>query len=331
MNFPFNVYALAFVSALFTTAVTLPFWLKWCRRAGLMDAPGQRKIHDRPIPLAGGLAVLTGLLVPLLGAAIATRLHLFGPRLLPGSDVVDLLSYGFGRRAVQLGVIFVGAAGMVLVGWLDDRHELRPLPKFAGQLVIAVLVAASGIRITLFVNSVVFSYAVTLLWILTVTNACNFLDNMNGLCAGLGLISSWCFAWTAAIDGQYLVASIAFLTCGALLGFLPYNFPKATAFLGDTGSHLIGYLLAILAILPHFYSRRNPDTAAVAKPLFILGVFLGDLVWVVVLRWRLGRPVYVGDTNHISHRLVRRGLNRTQAVLAIWLAAGLLGWIAFRL
>src|SRR3974377_1806700 len=113
--------------------------------------------------------------------------------------------------------------------------------KFAGQLCIAALVAASGARITLFVPSTVFSYAVTMRWILTVVNAFNFMDNMNGLCAGLGALGAFDFAIIAATEGQYLVGLIAFLTFGALLGFLPYNFPRARAFLGDSGSHLVGY------------------------------------------------------------------------------------------
>src|SRR5436189_4072500 len=132
---------------------------------------------------------------------------------------------------------------MLLVGLLDDKHELRPAMKFTGQFLIALLVAASGVRITLFVPSAIFSYAVTVLWILTVINAFNFMDNMNGLCAGLGAIAALCFAALAAAAGQYLVALIALVVTGALLGFIPYNFPRADAFLGDAGSHLIGYLL----------------------------------------------------------------------------------------
>ena len=97
---------------------------------------------------------------------------------------------------------------------------------------------------------------------------------------------------------QYLVASIAFLAAGALLGFLPYNFPRATVVLGDAGSHLIGFLLAVLAILPHFHSPKNPNALAVLIPLLVLAVPLIDLFWVVLLRWRLGQPFYVGDNNH---------------------------------
>jgi UDP-GlcNAc:undecaprenyl-phosphate GlcNAc-1-phosphate transferase len=118
---------------------------------------------------------------------------------------------------------------------------------------------------------------------------------------------------------------------GALLGFLPYNFPRARAFLGDAGSHLVGYLLAVLAILPHFYSERHPRRWAVLIPLLVLAIPLGDLVWVVLLRWRIGQPFYEGDTNHLSHRLVRRGLTRTQAVLVIWLAAEALASLAYLL
>ena len=169
----------------------------------------------------------------------------------------------------------------------------------------------------------------TALWILTVVNAFNFMDNMNGLCAGLGAIGAVWFGCIAAQAGQYLVATMAFLIAGALLGFLPYNFPKATAFLGDSGSHLVGYLLAVLGILPHFYTPKHQRALAVLTPLLILAVPLADQAWVVLLRWRMGKPFYLGDTNHASHRLVRRGLSAAQSVLVIWLLAAALGALAF--
>jgi UDP-GlcNAc:undecaprenyl-phosphate/decaprenyl-phosphate GlcNAc-1-phosphate transferase len=345
--FPFNVYLWAVVSACVTVLVALPLWRKWCLRTGLVDEPGNRKVHDQPIPLAGGLAVMTGLLIPTLLACLILWWQRTGPywgaappvsdsgalttgylRLLD-PDSTYLLQYGLGRRAIGLAGIFLGAFGILLVGWLDDKHELRPATKFAGQFLVAALVAASGTRITLFVPSLLFSYAVSILWIVTVVNAFNFMDNMNGLCAGLGALGAWHFAMIAAEDNQYLVGLIAFLTFGALLGFLPYNFPRARAFLGDAGSHLIGYLLAVLAILPHFYTVRHPRPWAVLIPLLVLAVPLADLVWVVVLRWRLGQPISQGDTNHLSHRLVRRGLTRTQAVLVIWAVAEAMGLLAY--
>jgi UDP-GlcNAc:undecaprenyl-phosphate GlcNAc-1-phosphate transferase len=338
VQFPFPIYLLACSCAGITTAASLPLWRNWCRRVGLVDDPGHRKIHLVPIPLAGGLAVLTGMLLPLAagvvlltapGAAAQTADHALG--LLMNLHAVEQLRHGLHRRWLQLATIFAGAVGMAVLGWLDDKHELKPAPKFGGQLIIALLVAAAGMRVTLFVPSLLFSYAITALWIVMVTNAFNFMDNMNGLCAGLGAIAAGTFAATAAVHGQYLVATLALLTTGALLGFLPYNFPRASAFLGDAGSHLVGFLLAVLAILPHFYSEKNPDAWAVLTPILVLAVPLLDMAWVVTLRWRAGRPFYIGDTNHLSHRLVRRGLTHTQAVAAIWAMEVLTGGLSFLL
>jgi UDP-GlcNAc:undecaprenyl-phosphate GlcNAc-1-phosphate transferase len=329
VNFPNTFYLLAFVGAFATALIALPLWRKWCLRSGLVDDPGHRKIHEQPVPLAGGLAVMTGLVLPILLGLLALwaqRLNLLS---LFDSGTTDRLSYGLNKRSLELAAIFLGAFGMLIVGLLDDKHELKPSVKFAGQFLIAALVAAAGARITLFVPNIIFSYAITIVWILTLINAFNFMDNMNGLCAGLGAISALCFALLSAFAGQYLVALIAFVTCGALLGFLPYNYPRARAFLGDAGSHLVGYLLAVLAILPHFYSQKNPHALAVLSPLLILAVPLGDMVWVVLLRWKLGKPFYVGDNNHLSHRLVQRGFTRAKAVMLIWLLAAILGALAF--
>jgi UDP-GlcNAc:undecaprenyl-phosphate GlcNAc-1-phosphate transferase len=321
--FPLHAYLLALAAGSLTSLASLPLWRWWCRRIGLLDDPGHRKTHVEPTPLAGGLAVFTGLAIPLAVAALA--LHWGGL----DAGTVATLSHGYDRRGWQLGALVAGALAMVALGWADDRYELRPAGKFIGQVAVALLVALSGVRITLFVPNMAFSYAVTILWIVTLTNALNFLDNMNGLCAGLGVIGAFFFALKAAIGGQFLVALMAFLVVGALAGFLPYNFPRASSFLGDAGSQLIGYLLSVLAILPHFYSQANPTVTAVLNPLLILAIPLADLVWVVALRWRAGRPFYVGDTNHLSHRLVRRGCSPTQAVLLIWLSAALGGALAF--
>ncbi len=321
MAFPLNAYLLAFFGALVATAASLPLWRAWCERTGLVDDPGHRKIHHTPIPLAGGLAVFTGIALVVLGSVAVVQLQLLD------KEAAEKLSYGLGRRGPQLVAILFGALGMVVLGWWDDRHELRPAVKFAGQSAVALLVAAAGVRVTLFVPSLLFSYAVTVLWILTVTNALNFNDNMNGLCGGLGLVAAAWIAFLAARNGQYLVASLALLVAGALAGFLPYNFPRASVFLGDSGSHLVGYLLAVLAILPHFYSAKlaAPSRLAVLSPLFILAVPLVDLARVVCVRTLAGRPFWLGDTNHLSHRLVRAGLTKPRAVGVLWAAAAVAG------
>ncbi len=347
---------MALAGAFAVSFATLPLWRAWCRRVGHVDDPGHRKIHSEPVPLAGGLAVLTGLLVPLMMGAgfllfagrsfsfpsgsdlisdVGVKLPTLQPALASALGLDSAFSSAFGHglveRTSQLAAIFAGALGMVVLGWLDDKHELKAGLKFTGQFLIALLVAAAGIRITLFVPSPLFSYAVTVLWLLTLINAFNFMDNMNGLCTGLGAIAACFIALSAAVQGQYLVTTMALLTCGALLGFLPYNFPKASAFLGDAGSHLVGYMLAVLAILPHFYSEVNPSRLAVISPLLILAVPLGDMAWVVCWRTWMGRPFWIGDTNHLSHRLVRCGFSKPGAVLLIWLLAVLGGGLAMLL
>ena len=322
MTFPFNFFFAAFAGAFLTTLLALPLWRKWCLRTNLVDDPGERKIHNQPIPLAGGFSVLTGILLPLIVGAIFIQ---FG---IVKISFSNLFAHGLERRGLELAAIAFGALAITILGWFDDRHELKPLPKFIGQFLIALLVAVACKRITLFVHSEVFSYAITILWLLTVINAFNFMDNMNGLCAGLGAIGAFIFALIAAANGEYLVATISFLMCGALIGFLPWNFPNAKAFLGDAGSHLVGYLLAVMAILPHFYTKQNPHPLAVLSPLLVLAIPLIDLAQVVVVRKLNRKPFWIGDTNHLSHRLVRAGLSRTRAVLVLWLLAAIIGAIA---
>ena len=321
MTFPLNFYAAAFLGAFVTALLALPLWRKWCLRTNLVDDPGHRKIHSVPVPLAGGFAVLTGIILPLAAGAILLKLGVVK------ISSAGLIVHGINRRAVELAVLALGAVAITLLGWLDDKHELKALPKFTGQILIALAVAAACKRITLFVPNEIFSYAITIVWLLTIINAFNFMDNMNGLCAGLGAIGAWKFAAFAGTEGEYLVALVALLTCGALVGFLPYNFPNARSFLGDAGSHLVGYLLAVLAILPHFYTRQNPHPLAVLTPLFVLAVPLLDLAQVVIYRTLHRQPFWIGDTNHLSHRLVRAGLSRTQAVLILWLIAIIIGLI----
>jgi len=288
-----------------------------------VDAPGYRKIHDHPVPLAGGLAVITGLVAPILGATAWAWLG-------PLQESFDrIVAYGLAKRGWQITSILGGAMAMLALGIIDDRRDLAAKWKFAAQVLIAVAVAASGIRVTMFVESPAFSYAVTVLWILTVTNAVNFQDNMNGLCAGLGLIAGWFFAWHSGLEGQYLVASLAFLFTGALAGFLPYNFPRGSVFLGDGGSHVVGFLLAVLAILPDFYSAASPHKWLVLAPLLVLAVPLADLVSVILIRRRLGQAVWIGDNNHFSHRLVRAGQAKPRAVLILLLIATTTGAVTF--
>lgn len=319
--FPNNVYLLALIGALVATGLSVPFWRTLCQRWNWVDDPGHRKIHSTPTPLAGGWALFTGLSVVLIGGCLAIAARWIEPTSL------ERIAYGLGKRAPQLIAIVLGAAGMLALGTCDDRFELKAWVKFGAQFLIALTVAAAGVRVTLFIPNVVFSYAVTILWILTVTNALNLSDNMNGLCAGLAAIAAFYLASFAARHGQYLVAAFGFLLLGALLGYLPFNFPRASVFLGDAGSHLVGFLIAILSILPHFYAERHDATnrLAVLNPLWVLAIPLLDVAQVTVYRTLTGKPFWIGDTNHLSHRLARTRLGKTGAVVALWVAALVIG------
>src|SRR5580704_1639786 len=138
MPFPYNVFLLALLGAGMTTALAMPFWRHWCRREGVMDDPGQRKLHGAPIPLAGGLAVMTGLLAPLLAGALLVLSRTGGPRLLLDASSSRIFAHGLDKEAVQLVAVFAGALGMLLIGLWDDKIELSPVVKFSGQLVVAL-------------------------------------------------------------------------------------------------------------------------------------------------------------------------------------------------
>ncbi|MBI5397122.1 MAG: undecaprenyl/decaprenyl-phosphate alpha-N-acetylglucosaminyl 1-phosphate transferase [Verrucomicrobia bacterium] len=295
----------AFIIAVVAALVATPLAIAASRRLGFLDDPGPRKIHAAPMPLLGGAAVFVALIAGVL-------LSGFSPT---PPDRPRLLA------------IFAGAAIALALGMIDDKRDLRAGPKLAGQILIALVVVAGGFRVTLFIPSVPLQWIVTVLWLVAVMNALNFLDNMDGLCAGIGAICALIFGGIAAAHGQLLAATLAAATAGALIGFLPWNLPGARIFLGDGGSHLVGFLLGALAILPHYYSYRapSPTLLPVLIPLIVLALPLFDLVAVTWQRWRRGAPVYVGDANHISHRFVRLGLSQTAAVLVLYVLTVVLG------
>ena len=316
----FYVFDVSFGLALLLT----PVFKRLSVQFGCVDQPNlERKIHTQAMPLLGGFAVfgafamnvLFNYLIVVLAAA-----HLNLPD--------DLSVHIAGMLSVwpKLMVLLVGGLLMVALGAYDDRHDLRARTKLLGQIGIALLVALGGMRVTLFVHSQVASFVLTVLWIVTITNAMNFLDNMDGLCAGIGLVCALLFSLVAGIQGQYFVCVTGLALAGALLGFLPHNFKPATIFLGDAGSHFIGYMLAILPILGTFYRQGTPTHLPVLIPLLVLAVPLFDLVMVMWIRMKHGQPVYIGDVNHLSHRLVRLGLPQSWAVTLIYLITLTLGF-----
>lgn len=331
MEVLFNKWTYYFVflaSAAAASAASFRFWTRQARKWNLLDHPGPRKIHSGSIPLSGGLIIGTGILLPLLSAVCLSEFAFLEDSFMAFS--VSQLK----RHTIQVGAIVCGVLAMLALGVVDDFKDLSAGIKFGAQWLVATIIAATGTKIEIF-SSAPMNYALTILWILTMINAFNFSDGMNGLCAGLAVISAAAVAIYSVISGQYRIASLSFLVAGALIGFLPFNFPKAKAFLGDSGSHLTGYLIAVLAILSFFDVRRggiSPQEKVVfLAPLLIMGVVLLDLIWVVFYRLRHKKPVHIGDTNHLPHQLVKRGFTEWQAVILLWLVHGLFVAVSFLL
>ncbi len=285
-----------FAAALVLALAFTPGCRALARVLGFLDRPNPRKPHQRPTPLLGGIAILAA----------------FAAVILARGDV---------RR--DLWGILVGAAIVFALGMVDDRRGMHPLVKLGGQAVAALVVINSGVRVS-FLGPGLLGSAFTLLWIVGITNAFNLLDNMDGLSAGVGAISAAGFAVLASrymfLGWEQLPTAIAGAAlAGACVGFLPYNLAGATIFMGDAGSMPLGLILASLAALGSWQSPTLPTSLAI--PVLVLGYPIFDTALVTLCRWREGRPISQGGTDHSSHRLVRLGLRRTEAVILIYLFA----------
>ncbi len=305
-------------------------------RLDFVDRPGGRKIHANPKPLGGGVAIFLGFALPVFIGLAVIEAH--GPpaastvaaTTAPRSMQAKLLSAywsGARERAPLLLGILLAALCMHVMGLWDDRRALGPYVKLAIQLtVLTVMVVALRLRALTVLDHLGLGAApsviVTVLWIAVITNAFNFLDNMDGLSAGVAAVSTAAFLLTTVLIGQWFVAAGLALLLGALLGFLCFNFNPASIFMGDSGSLVIGLLLGVMTVRTTFL-RPGQDFGAgwyaLFAPVIVLAVPLYDLIVVSVLRISRGKSPFVGDTNHLSHRLVARGMSRRTAVLCIYL------------
>jgi UDP-GlcNAc:undecaprenyl-phosphate GlcNAc-1-phosphate transferase len=290
------------------------------RRIGFVDRPGGHKAHERPVALGGGLAVMLAVTLPMLAAVLGATLWVDQPPLWLPTEIAIHLGGIVTKTPLALALM---ASALVLTGlglW-DDAWPLTPIVKLLVELIVAVvLVALFDLRLLSHLGPYL-SSALSVLWILTLINAMNFMDNMDGLASGVTFIAATVFAIAAWQDGQVFVPVCCLLLAGAMLGFLPFNWNPAGIFLGDAGSLVVGFFLAVFTILTTFAdpSRGQKPVGALA-PLIVMAVPLYDAVSVVLLRLRAGTPIWAGDRRHFSHRLLRRGFSVRQAVLVIWLA-----------
>jgi len=322
----FFVFGALFLTGLLLTLGLTPLARRLALRYGLMDMPGERKIHSHPMPYGGGIAIYLTILLAISGFYALGRLTAAAevcPSLLqPLYPYLGGLSLS--PTIWKLAAILAGGTIVFILGWVDDILRLRPAVKLLGQIAAAVVTVAGGVHATCFLTTPFLSAIVTIVWIVTITNAFNFLDNMDGLCAGVAAIASGLFLAVALEGGQIFVAAFLAVFAGALTGFLCHNLPPARIFLGDAGSLFIGFLLSTLTVACTYYERGS-SAAAVCMPLLILGVPLFDMLSVICVRWHRGAPLWQGDNNHFSHRLVRLGMSRREAVFAIYLLSLIMG------
>jgi UDP-GlcNAc:undecaprenyl-phosphate GlcNAc-1-phosphate transferase len=308
------LYGALFALSFLVTADLLPWIIRLARRSGFLDFPGPRKVHAEPVPYGGGIAVAAGVLVaagvaglaasgafPALPEAVASELRAAAPR----SPTV--LVYALGSLVI------------LALGLVDDRRNLAAGFKLGVQAVVALGVALGGERLALFDRGEAVEVAVTVIWILGVTNAFNLLDHMDGLSGGVAAIAGLAFLVVALQTGQTLLALLLVPLLGACAGFLLFNFPPAKVFLGDAGSLFIGFWLSCLTISFTFYDERaDVPLYAYFVPLAILAVPLFDTAAVVLIRLWARRPLFEGDRNHLAHRLVALGMSPRSAVLTVY-------------
>lgn len=289
-------YSQIFVVALVVTFFLTPLIRAIARFTGAMDYPSDVKVHRRPTPRLGGVAIFFGFLVGLLVAGTLTP---------------------------EQKAVLIGATLALVVGILDDTRSVPATVKLVVLFVITLFLAWRGIILHL-TPWVWVDFLLTLFWIVGVTSAFNAMDNMDGLAAGLTFFASFAYAYVAIQNSQWGWGAMAFALMGCSIGFLFFNFPPASIFMGDSGSFFLGYCLAAMSVVGAW--STNPFKA-IAVPVFILGLPIFDLMYVVFRRQRshltktIRQIVTFSGKDHFSHRLLKMGMSHRQAVLFTYMVA----------
>lgn len=291
------------LSAFSITLVMTPVVRLTAIKMGWVARPREDRWHTRTTALMGGIAIFTGIAIPVLA--------------LGGYGTIwdKILAGGGGRPPAISAVIGCGATFLFGVGFVDDLFSLKAQNKLIGQIVAASMVTFLGFRLNWFV-SMTLDTMVTLVWIVGITNAFNLLDNMDGLCAGIALVAASALAMLfVGYDAE--AVAVAMIMAGACAAFLIFNFHPARIFMGDCGSLTIGFCIAVLSLYHGEFSAARP-LAAIAVPLLILMVPLLDTTLVTVIRLLSGRKASTGGRDHTSHRLVLMGFSEKGAVLFLY-------------
>jgi UDP-GlcNAc:undecaprenyl-phosphate GlcNAc-1-phosphate transferase len=320
------IYIYLFFTSFIMTLALVPLVKRVAFRFHVMDEPNERKVHKKPKPRLGGLAIYASFMaVILLNVAF---MFLFGESSLVSKYFPFITTQIplFLNVSWKLFMILAGGTVVLIVGILDDimGTGFSYRKKFLGQFIAVTIVMLAGVK-TSFMPTPFLNYLITALWIVGITNSFNLLDNMDGLSSGVAVISSLVLVVITAMQGQFFSAMIFCVYAGSTAGFLPYNFYQSKIFMGDAGSLFIGFLIGTLTITSSYVTTQSPSLLPVIVPVLSLSIPLYDTISVIIIRLKLRRPLFVGDKNHFSHRLLNLGMSERGAVLFIYLIAFCVG------
>lgn len=287
---------IGFLVPFLVTLLVTPLVIKFAYKIGATDKPNHRKVHQKVMPRIGGLAIFIGV----ISGYLATGLY---------NEKITAIS--------------VGAILIILLGIFDDIYELSAKVKFIAQIFIATIVVSTGLTIDFISIPFIveklqlgwFSYPVTVLWIVAITNAINLIDGLDGLAAGISSIGIATIAILAGLAGKGLILALAVIVLGSTIGFLFYNFHPAKIFMGDTGALFLGYCISILSLLGLY---KSVTLFSFVIPIIILGVPIFDTAFAILRRLINKQPISAPDKAHLHHRIMALGLSHRNTVLAIY-------------
>ena len=303
-----KTYLCTWLGAVVVALVSTPIVIRLARRLKLYDRPGVRKVHSWPVPRLGGLPIA----VAALGMIVSVFL------------LDNVIGRAFRDSQTQLIAILAAAAFMLLVGLIDDIRGLRARTKLIAQLAAAAAVCGFGVRITSFSVAGWFTldlgwlaWPVTIFWIMGMTNAVNLIDGLDGLAAGISAVACGVIAVFALYSGQPVMAVLMLALLGSLVGFLVFNFNPAKIFLGDSGTHFLGFILGAASVM---CAVKSTTLVGLALPALALGLPIFDTLFSIIRRFLERRSLFAPDRSHIHHRLLELGLRQRHVVLIMYAA-----------
>lgn len=310
MNTIYLWHIQSFITSFILALALVPVIRKLCIKKNLVDIPNERKVHKTPIPRLGGVAIWASVIITFLILVFINH------------------SYPYGNC---ISGILIGGSLMFILGAVDDIHNLNPKFKLFIQINAALIAFLLGVRIDVLFNPFgapielgIFNFPITLLWIVGISNAMNFIDGVDGLAGGVGVISSFTLCIVALYTNQPISALVAAILAGSMLGFLSYNFHPAKIFMGDSGALFSGFVLACLSVT----GVLKTVTVTILLPVIILAVPILDISYSVFRRILKRENPFIADSEHLHHKLLKAGFSHNKTSLTFYIICISLGALA---